>query len=983
LLRKIAEEEPAPLRRARSEIPNPKSERGSKSETRNPRATAGDAVRTSGFGFSSDFGLRTSDFPLDPDLATLCLKCLEKDPARRYDSAAALADDLDRWQRNEPILARRTTGWERTVKWIARHPRRTAMLLALLLVFLAGVLGVFWQWRRAEQETARVRETAARETAALLRNEAAKDAFLEQARAFRASGQPGQRLKALEALAAAARIRPGLELRHEALAALALPDLHQTAAPIALTEATPNIGFDVDVHRGVTVGVGDELRLLDLAGGNSLTNFSVGGLHFGWLNFSPDGRWLSSRDLAEAVLLNLNSGQMSQRYPARFGMKHHPAVQFSPDSRQAAIADGNETIALVEIETGAVTRELSAGGIVDAFAFSPDERHLAVMAGRALQVRRLVDGELAARYVMPPGSWVSWQADGGRLFVCSPEGAVRVVETDSGLVRGLPTHTASYSHRAIAHPRGALLATASPAWNSGWTGSGLWDAASGRLWFTVPDAVYHFSRDGRRLACVRNNAALVVWNVIEADAVRSFPGPTNAVLDADVSPEGHWLATASDDGVRLWKLASGQETDFTPLPGVESVRFAPDGGALFAAGSSNAWRLPLLEKDRRFRRELGFGEAQPEQLADRASEPPQGLGVRRPSGAFEDPQRTKRRRAGALQDAAATVEASPADLAADIALGGRVRLTDRRSGSVLAELTPADGGRLARAFLSRNEARHVVAVGEDGFIHAWDLLKLRAELGKLGLDWSDTNAPPSEAAAPDDPSLSATTGKSGEPLFPSPPPTRPAPTPVPDGIAARDPAATPRQLDLTAHYNALLTENWMGGRADVDDSFASLPRGLQQLGGVLFDVRGVVQLTSSADDPPVKHFPRAIRDLAVDQTCARLHVLLAGRWTLASLKDEPAAHFILRYADGRSVTNSIRAGVELGDAWQWPGRTCDAPAAEIVWRGTNAASASFGASLRLFRWPCENPRPAMKVISLDIVSAMSPAAPFLIAITAE
>jgi hypothetical protein len=56
-----------------------------------------------------------------------------------------------------------------------------------LAVFLAGLSGIVWQWQRAERETERVRETAAREVAALLRNEAAKDALLEQARAFRAS----------------------------------------------------------------------------------------------------------------------------------------------------------------------------------------------------------------------------------------------------------------------------------------------------------------------------------------------------------------------------------------------------------------------------------------------------------------------------------------------------------------------------------------------------------------------------------------------------------------------------------------------------------------------------------------------------------------------------------------------------------------------------------------------------------------------------
>src|SRR5262249_15890416 len=55
---------------------------------------------------------------VDVDLETICLKCLEKDPARRYPSAAALADDLDRWAGHEVIQARRASVWERMRKWV-------------------------------------------------------------------------------------------------------------------------------------------------------------------------------------------------------------------------------------------------------------------------------------------------------------------------------------------------------------------------------------------------------------------------------------------------------------------------------------------------------------------------------------------------------------------------------------------------------------------------------------------------------------------------------------------------------------------------------------------------------------------------------------------------------------------------------------------------------------------------------------------------
>ena len=69
----------------------------------------------------------------DRDLATICLKCLEKDPQRRYSSALALAEDLERWLRHEPIRARPTGIFGRGKKWVRRNPT-----LALLILSFAG-----------------------------------------------------------------------------------------------------------------------------------------------------------------------------------------------------------------------------------------------------------------------------------------------------------------------------------------------------------------------------------------------------------------------------------------------------------------------------------------------------------------------------------------------------------------------------------------------------------------------------------------------------------------------------------------------------------------------------------------------------------------------------------------------------------------------------------------------------------------------------
>ena len=92
---------------------------------------------------------RSINASADRDLETVALKCLEKEPARRYGSAEALAEDLDRWLNQEPILARPIGTPERVIKWAKRRPAIAAMAAAVALATVAGVAGVIWQWREA------------------------------------------------------------------------------------------------------------------------------------------------------------------------------------------------------------------------------------------------------------------------------------------------------------------------------------------------------------------------------------------------------------------------------------------------------------------------------------------------------------------------------------------------------------------------------------------------------------------------------------------------------------------------------------------------------------------------------------------------------------------------------------------------------------------------------------------------------------------
>src|SRR5439155_16984185 len=97
------------------------------------------------------------------DLETICLKCLSKEPAKRYASAQDLADDVDRFRRGEPIAARPVGKVERFVKWARRRPALVTVyvLLPVLLVLAGGGSGAVWLWLRAEKE--RERADVARE----------------------------------------------------------------------------------------------------------------------------------------------------------------------------------------------------------------------------------------------------------------------------------------------------------------------------------------------------------------------------------------------------------------------------------------------------------------------------------------------------------------------------------------------------------------------------------------------------------------------------------------------------------------------------------------------------------------------------------------------------------------------------------------------------------------------------------------------------
>ncbi len=132
-----------------------------------------------------------SDEPVPPrrllpkvprDLETVCLKCLQKEPARRYATATALAEDLKRFLNGEPIRAQPVSWWEKGAKWARRRPAVAALSAAVVATILLAFSVVVWQWRDARRAWEEADAHAAAEGRAKEKAEAAKQLAEDQQR---------------------------------------------------------------------------------------------------------------------------------------------------------------------------------------------------------------------------------------------------------------------------------------------------------------------------------------------------------------------------------------------------------------------------------------------------------------------------------------------------------------------------------------------------------------------------------------------------------------------------------------------------------------------------------------------------------------------------------------------------------------------------------------------------------------------------------
>ncbi len=264
---------------------------------------------------------------LPRDLETICLKCLRKEPAQRYDGAMALADELRRFREGRPILARRSSAPERLWRWCRRNPGlASANIAAAGLTTILAVVSTFaaWTFHGQRDQIGQQHDQISRDYERIQLAEAATRknlyvALSAQARATRSGRQVGQRFDSLRAVHQAALIACELKLtpdhfdrlRDEAIASLALPDLRPTSDIIP--RPPPGVycaSFDPTMTRYALRFKDGTIQVRDLADNREVARFQArGDRRISALGFSPDGRYLASNHYPGSALTAWNIEQ--------------------------------------------------------------------------------------------------------------------------------------------------------------------------------------------------------------------------------------------------------------------------------------------------------------------------------------------------------------------------------------------------------------------------------------------------------------------------------------------------------------------------------------------------------------------------------------------------------------------------------------------------------------------------------------------------
>lgn len=586
------------------------------------------------------------------DLETICLQCLAKKPERRYVQAAALAEDLRRFQAGEAIQARAPGVVERGMRWTRRHPvwASLAAVGMLALVAASAVLVAFTTYlqhalaerttelRNQHQERQREREAVAR-ARRLADWRAASALQLRMAHDYLGTGEVAKCRDVLTKLEPPAdeddfrstfpwgflwrqcdHLRWSHEGGHIAIHCLALsPDGsmvatgHEHNGCIHFWNSEGNHVGLVETHAGATVQVA----------------------------FGPDGRTLAAASADGKVrLVDCRMRKLCDVLP----LDAVKALAFNVDGTQVLGVGAQSRIDIWSVARHAHERSLH--GSLFARAGGP-KQELVVYAAPVLEIRDARGDRVVRRLpVHEKVSALAYSADERTIALGLESGLIRLLDVDTGTIkRTLAGHTAPVRQVTFS-PDGSLLVTsASPyvgqdltvrVWNSstgqarcvlrghraGVTGLAFTPDSRSLMTVSLDDTVKRwalddqeagapltptlaplgpvaFGADGRALAVADSDGTVKVLDEVSLQVTRRLlRARLSAVSDIAWSPVDRYLAVGGMDGVlEVWEMASGRQvlSMRAHQDKIERLAFAPDGQTLATAGADavvNVFEVP-------------------------------------------------------------------------------------------------------------------------------------------------------------------------------------------------------------------------------------------------------------------------------------------------------------------------------------------------------------------------------------------------------
>ncbi|HKB37469.1 MAG TPA: protein kinase [Gemmataceae bacterium] len=497
------------------------------------------------------------------ELDWIVMKAMEKDRARRYETASALAADVQRYLRDEPVEACPPSAWYRFRKFARRRKALLGVVSGVALLVLAAVGMLLMSNVQVSKALGRERRGAYFQRIALAEREWGTNNLsrMEQLLNDCPSDLRGWEWHYLKRL----RYSTHPPLRHES--------------------AVFDVAFSPDGNLLATSTQAGNVRIWQAKTGQVVQTWPAHQMSATTIRFSPDGRFLATGSVDKTVNVwdveRVRRGELEEPH---FRWEHASrvrSVSFSPDGRYLASAGGKEAektgeVNVWDMNTGQkVFPTMRFTWAVRSVQFSPDGRRLATASGELVQVWdahtgqeqfpscRDPDGLLETVVFSPDGRRLA--AVGGHLDV-SPNSEVKVWDAQTGKeILRLRGHVGELRGVAFS-PDGRLLASAGLDQTVK-----LWDAQTGEEVFTLRghrDNVLSvtFSPDSCKLASASVDNSVRLWDATPMDReptpeYRTLRGHAGAVFDVEFHPsDGRTLLSAGADGtVREWDFQAGTE----------------------------------------------------------------------------------------------------------------------------------------------------------------------------------------------------------------------------------------------------------------------------------------------------------------------------------------------------------------------------------------------------------------------------------------